>query len=212
MYNMTSDLLVEPKGQSYMPVGIHENVELTDVVVEDSKNGNPFICFYFTNEKGERVTKTEWPVIAKTSLEEMSDAEKQAHMSKVNNQMSRICLIAGQFVDKSELIFNANSFKDFILRIKTIIGTRYAGVKLRLKVVYDYNDWATLPSYVKIPWIERMDKVTKEKSRITIVVGTDKMEKSSPDARPENMNPLFEADQMPETPTAPSERNGDLPF
>ena len=43
MYNMTSDLLVEPKGQSYMPVGIHENVELTDVVVEDSKNGNPFI-------------------------------------------------------------------------------------------------------------------------------------------------------------------------
>ena len=209
---MTSDLLIEPKGQSYMPVGIHENVELTDIVVEDSKNGNPFICFYFTNEKGERVTKTEWPVIAKTSLEEMSDAEKQAHMSKVNNQMSRICLIAGQFVDKSELIFNANSFKDFILRIKTIIGTRYAGVKLRLKVVYDYNDWATLPSYVKIPWIERMDKVTKEKSRITIVVGTDKMEKSSPDASPENKNPLFEADQMPETPTAPSERNGDLPF
>ena len=131
MYNMTSDLLVEPKGQSYMPVGIHENVELTDIVVEDSKNGNPFICFYFTNEKGERVTKTEWPVIAKTSLEEMSDVEKQAHMSKVNNQMSRMCLIAGQFVDKSELIFNANSFKDFILRIKTIIGTRYTGVKLR---------------------------------------------------------------------------------
>ena len=212
MYNMTSDLLVEPKGQSYMPVGIHENVELTDIVVEDSKNGNPFICFYFTNEKGERVTKTEWPVIAKTSLEEMSDVEKQAHMSKVNNQMSRICLIAGQFVDKSELIFNANSFKDFILRIKTIIGTRYTGVKLRLKVVYDYNDWATLPSYVKIPWIERMDKVTKEKSRITIVAGTDKMEKLSPDARPENKNPLFEADQMPETPTAPSERSGDLPF
>ena len=212
MYNMTSDLLVEPKGQSYMPVGIHENVELTDIVVEDSKNGNPFICFYFTNEKGERVTKTEWPVIAKTSLEEMSDVEKQAHMSKVNNQMSRMCLIAGQFVDKSELIFNANSFKDFILRIKTIIGTRYTGVKLRLKVVYDYNDWATLPSYVKIPWIERMDKVTKEKSRITIVAGTDKIEKSSPDARPENKNPLFEADQMPETPTAPSERSGDLPF
>ena len=44
------------------------------------------------------------------------------------------------------------------------------------------------------------------------MVGTDKMEKSSPDARPENKNPLFEADQMPETPTPPSERNGDLPF
>ena len=57
-----------------------------------------------------------------------------------------------------------------------------------------------------------MDKVTKEKSRITIVAGTDKMEKSSPDARPENKNPLFESTTMLETPEAPSERNGDLPF
>ena len=208
---MTQDLLVEPKGQSYMPVGIHENVEMTDVVVEESKNGNPFICFYFNNEKGERVTKTEWPVLAKIPVESMNAEEKAAHLSKVNNQMSRICLIASQFVDKSELIFNANSFNDFILRIKSIIGTRYKGVKLRLKVVYDYNDWATLPSYVKIPWIERMDVVTKEKSRISIVPGTDKMEKSSPDARPENKNPLFESD-VPTTDVAVTQPSNSLPF
>lgn len=192
IYKMTEDVLVEVKGQSWMDVGIHENVELVDIVSDTSSNGNHFLAFYFENEKGERASKTEWEVKAKVPYEQMDSDERDAYISKINNQMARVSLIARQFVDKSELIFEAPSFKLFADTIKAKLDGKTAGIKLRIKIVFDYNDWATLPSYVKYPWIEKMSEFPKEKSKIKILDNIDKMHKSqdTPDKLEVESNPF----------------------
>ena len=191
IYKMTEDILVDVQGQSWMDVGIHENVELIDIVSETSQNGNPYLAFYFENEKGEKVSKTEWEVKADKPLEQMNPTEKEHYLLKVKNQMARVGLIARQFVDKSELLFAAMNFKHFADTIKAKLENKTKGVKLRIKVIFDYNDWATLPSYIKTPWIEKMDDVPKEKSKIKIIDTLDKMVKSSvPDKLSTENNPF----------------------
>ena len=209
IYKMTDDVLADVQGQSWMDVGINDNTELTEIVSETSKNGNHFLAFYFQNERGEKASKTEWEVRNDKALEEMDEKEKSAYMSKVKNQMARVSMIARQFIDKSELLFEAKSFKEFADTIKQKLEGKFQGIKLRIKIVYDYNDWATLPSYVKYPWIERMDEVPdREKSKIKILSGIDKMEKTNtPDNLKKDENPL-----LPESENKNSDKGSDLPF
>lgn len=211
IYKMTEEVLAstDVKGQSWMDVGIHSNVELVEINVDTSKNGNPFIAFYFENEKGERASKTEWEVNASKPVEQMDEKEKAAYLSRIRNQMTRISMIAKQFIDKNELLFEAPDFKTYISTIKAKLDGRYKGVKLRIKITYDYNDWATLPSYVKYTWIERMDQVPEEKSKIKIILGMDKMvREDKPDTFKKDENPLLvEASSS----TTVSNTNG-LPF
>jgi len=195
IYRMTDEVLVDVQGQSWMDVGIHDNVELIDVVSETSKNGNHFLAFYFQNERGEKASKTEWEVKSSKPLEQMSEDEKSAYMTKVKNQMARVSLIARQFINKEELLFEASSFKDFADKIKQKLENKYKGIKLRIKIVYDYNDWATLPSYVKYPWIEKMEDFPDPKvSKIKILDVVDKMTKSTdtPDKKNTESNPFVE--------------------
>jgi len=192
IYALTKDLInVEQKSRSFMNVGVHTNITLTEVVCETSKNGNPFLAFYFENEKGERASKTEWEVNANKPLETMNADEKAAYITKVNNQMGRIAAIAKCFISEEALLgINVADFTGFINRIKELLANKTQGIKLRIKIVYDYNDWATLPSYLKYPWIERMDLVPDDKTRMEIIDGIDKVVKSKPDDNKYESNPL----------------------
>ena len=195
IYKMTDDVLEDVKGQSWMDVGIHENIELVNVAVETSKNGNPFIAFYFENERGERASKTEWEVNASKPIDQMDEKEKAIYLSRIKNQMTRISNIAKQFIDKKELLFESPDFKSFIETIKLKLNGKYEGIKLRIKIIYDYNDWATLPSYTKYTWIERMADVPSDKSKIKIINSVDKLVKSNsrPDTFKRDENPLIES-------------------
>jgi hypothetical protein len=213
IYKMTSDLVADVKGQSYMDAGIHENVELVEVVCETSKNGNPFLAFYFENEKGERASKTEWPVNSDKPMESMTPEEKEAYQTKVNNQMARIATIAKNFLPKDELLVEADSFGSFIKVIKNKLEGKTKGTKLRIKIIYDYNDWATLPSYLKYSWIEKMDEFPTEKSRIKIVDGIDKMSRSKADTRKTDANPFNSSvTDVTTTTDAGGDSTEDLPF
>jgi hypothetical protein len=213
IYKMTPEVLEEPKGQSWMDVGIHNNVELVEVVTSVSKNGNPFIAFYFENERGERASKTEWEVNSEKSMEEMDEKEKATYLSRIKNQMTRISNIAKQYLDKHELLFEATDFKSYIEAIKQKLDGKFKGVKLRIKIVYDYNDWATLPSSVTQTWIERMDLVPTEKSKIKIIDGKDKMVKSGsrPDTFLKEDNPL-DPDNTGIASASTSNTSSGLPF
>lgn len=195
IYKMTDDVLEDVKGQSWMDVGIHENVELVDIAVETSKNGNPFIAFYFENERGEKASKTEWEVNASKPIDQMDEKEKAIYLSRIKNQMARISTIAKQFIDKKELLFESPDFKTFIETIKLKLENSYKGIKLRIKIIYDYNDWATLPSYTKYTWIEKMDEIPTDKSKIKIINSVDKLVKtnSRPDRFEKDENPLIES-------------------
>jgi hypothetical protein len=196
-----------------MDVGIHENVELTEIKSETSRNGNHFLAFYFENERGEKVSKTEWEVNTDKDIEQMDSEEKERYLSKIQNQTARITTIAKQFVDKSELLFESNSFREFADTIKTKIGDNFKGIQLRIKVVYDYNDWATLPSYTKFPWIEKMEDVpTLDKSKIKILENVDKMTKSDdkPDKVKKEANPFSENNSGEAV--VSEDKKDDLPF
>jgi len=211
IYKMTNEVLADVKPQSWMDTGIHENVELVEINVDTSKNGNPFIAFYFENDKGERASKTEWEVNAPKPMEQMDEKEKTLYLGRIRNQMTRISMIAKQFIDKNELLFEAPDFKSYITIIKNKLDGRYKGVKLRIKITYDYNDWATLPSYTKYTWIERMDLVPSNKSRIKIIMDMDKMVKDKPDTFKKEENVLLESSTDSSTTSATANVNG-LPF
>ena len=50
----------EKRAVNYVDVGIHENMELTEIKVSTSPKGNNFLAFTFTDPDGRVLTKTEW--------------------------------------------------------------------------------------------------------------------------------------------------------
>lgn len=192
-YNVTADLPFEDSSNNFMDVGIHENVEMTRVEYGKTPN-NEFIAFYFIGDKGEKLSHTEWKPKASANTTPEQLAEKEM------NQMSRIKKIALQFISKEDFVFSADSFETFAKKVIELLGTSYLGIKLRIKVVYS-GKYTSLPNYWKFAFIERMDQVSAENSKIKIL-SIDKL--------------VREADKVPTTPnpfegSAPV-LSSDLPF
>lgn len=178
-YNVTLELPYESTSDNFMDVGIHENVEMVKIEYGKTPN-NEFLAFYFVGPTGEKLSHTEWKP---TGVDTEKVAEKEM------NQMSRIKQIVLNFISPERFIFQANSFEEFAKKVIELIGTSYVGVKLRLKVVYS-GKYTSLPNYWKFRFIERMDQVPAEKSKIK-VLSIDKMTRVA-DPIPTNTNP-FEA-------------------
>lgn len=179
-YNATLELPYESTSDNFLDVGIHENVEMIRVEYNKTEK-NEFIAFYFQGPTGEKLSHTEWKPTG-------DDAAKVA--DKELNQMSRIKQIVLNFMPKEQFVFQANSFEEFAKKVIELLGTKFVGVKLRLKVVYS-GKYTSLPNYWKFRFIERMDEVPAEKSKIK-VLSIDKMVRPSADPLPTNTNP-FEA-------------------
>jgi len=180
MYNVTAELPYESTSDNFMDVGIHENVEMTRVEYGKTEK-NEFIAFYFVGADGSKLSHTEW----KPTERSMDTPEKLAE--KELNQMSRIKQIVLNFIPEANFVFQANSFEDFAKKVIALLGTTYVGVKLRLKVVYS-GKYTSLPNYWKFRFIERMDTVPADKSKIK-VLSIDKMNRT-PDPIPTNTNPF----------------------
>lgn len=183
IYNMTKDLQSEASESGFMDVGIHENVELVKVEYNETST-NEFLAFYFVNPAGETLSHTEWKP-------RVSDPQKLE--AAVINQMKRIKQIVTKFVPAEEFEFKASSFKEFANNVIKILGNRYVGKKVRIKVVYS-GRFTSLPSYTKFQFIESMD-VPKEKSKIKIL-SIDKLSRDeqevSPDIIDKTANPFRE--------------------
>jgi len=212
-YKMTEDLHGNFDGTPYMDSGIHANCELTKVEYGKSEKGNEFLAFYFEDPSGAQVSKTEWPVrmpevLTKLSPEEYAkdnSSEKNMYESMITNQMARIkhiCVDSG-IVDNDKFTFEAETFKDFAESVVNIIGKNNEGKKVRIKVVYDRNNFTSLPSYTRYVWIESMD-VSDEESKIRIL-SIDKMQRTQSDREVDSPNPFDNS-------TNSSESKDDLPF
>jgi hypothetical protein len=193
MYNVTAELPYESTSDNFMDVGIHENVEMTRVEYGKTEK-NEFIAFYFVGADGSKLSHTEWKPTERSTDTPEKLAEKEL------NQMSRIKQIVLNFIPESSFIFQANSFEDFAKKVIALLGTTFVGVKLRVKVVYS-GKYTSLPTYWKFRFIERMDQVPADKSKIK-VLSIDKMTRT-PDPIPTNTNPFD---------TAPSLATGTSPF
>ena len=202
-YNITADFESDNSGTNFMDVGIHENVELTRIVYNTTDKGNQFLAFYFKNETGAELSHTEW---------EPGDQDLEKLQSKTQNQMKRVHHIMTKFMTKEEAKIKVSSFKEFAEAVISKMANKYVGKKVRVKVIYSWNDFTSLPKYT--PFIETMD-IAKEDSKLKIS-SIDKMVKDKKDKETSTVVNIF--DQVedntqgnPELASAEGKTN-DLPF
>jgi hypothetical protein len=185
MYQINQTVKSEGSSTSVFPLGITENAEMTNVSVDTASNGNAFLKFEFTSSEGSKLNHFEWPI----------DTQNEGWEKKLQSQMKRVKHILTKFMEEDKIIINADSFENFAKGIITLLGNTYVGKKLRVKTVYSYNNYVSIPKYV--PFVETMDT---DPTRLNIT-SFDKMEKDEAD------NPATLSSTSTET-----KSGGDLPF
>jgi len=217
LYKMTKDLRGSFDATPYLDAGIHENCKLDRVEYGKSDKGNEFVAFYFKNPSGSQVSKTEWPVRLPEPLTKLSpeayaadtSSEKNMYESMIANQMARIkhiCVDSG-FVSEDSFTFEVNTFEEFAKAIISLLGESYKDKLVRIKVIYDRNNFTSLPSYTRYVWIEPMT-VSIEESKMRIL-SIDKMERVHADNEANTPNPFANSSTNANTPGTSKE---DLPF
>jgi len=215
MYKITDSVLTS-KTPSYIGVGIHE-IELSEVVLDVSKNGKTFFAYYYTNSKGQRLSKTEWEVNVPSDLTTITEEKRKAYEAVIQQQMKRILKVAKLFVPEDELKVDKDfeDFKAFCTFVKDKLEGKTKGVKLRIKATYDKNGWVTTPSYTydSTEWIERVDKVDAADSQIQMIEGRDITIRPRMNNNSRSKNPLLEdSDTDSKVTDIPTSKNDDLPF
>lgn len=178
IYNVTNAIESEVRANNFMAPGIHENCEFkhtkdaTKYPIEFgvSAKGKKFAAFHFVNSKNETLIHTEW---------EPFDEDETKLTNKTINQIKRFKHIITKFVPKEAFEgFVVNNFEEFVNKTKQILGNKYVGVKVRLKVTLNNANFTSLPNYT--PFIENMS-VPKEESVLSINTAMDKLVKDRPD-------------------------------
>lgn len=162
IYSSQRAKTIQKKDFTYLGAGIHDNVKLTNVRVDESVQGNKFIEFTFTDDIGRSMTHTEWePTLGPN----MTENDLQA---KCDNQFKRIDQILECFYPNEEdRMFTGSSFADFANWILYMLNKADRETLLRIKAVYNQRGYVTLPRYAKYTFIEPMSKVNEGKSVIT---------------------------------------------
>ena len=124
---------------SYMPVGINDNVTLKEVNVNKSPQGKDYLEFVFQNEEGKTVSFTEWKNEKNTWIKTDEDLQ-----NRDNKQFGRILQIVKCFKNDPE--FEGSSFVEMINWVKTTLTTigEWDKTPLRLKVIYDKKGYTTV--------------------------------------------------------------------
>lgn len=182
---------------SYMPVGINDNVTLKEVNVNKSPQGKDYLEFVFQNEEGKTVSFTEWKNEKNTWIKTDEDLQ-----NRDNKQFGRILQIVKCFKNDPE--FEGSSFVEMINWVKTTLTTigEWDKTLLRLKVIYDKKGYTTVSKngiYV--------EPMSTEESQI-------KLWKNDLLERPIVADNESSTDPLTQQSTPVTEKNGadDLPF
>lgn len=182
---------------SYMPVGINDNVTLKEVNVNKSPQGKDYLEFIFQNEEGKTASFTEWKNEKNTWIKTDEDLQ-----NRDNKQFGRILQIVKCFKNDPE--FEGSSFVEMINWVKTTLTTigEWDKTPLRLKVIYDKKGYTTVSKngiYV--------EPMSTEESQI-------KLWKNDLLERPIVADNESSTDPLTQQSTPVTEKNGadDLPF
>ena len=143
---------VEASGR--IPAGIIEDVVISEVRVETSKNGNVYIAFTFDKD-GATASQTEW------EPRKWPDMDEDACTKQVKHTLQ----ILECYYPKEVLNFKGETFKEFANWVKALMDKADLSKKLRVKFVYKDNGYIELPKYCMYTFIEPMT-VSKEESKI----------------------------------------------
>lgn len=182
---------------SYMPVGINDNVTLKEVNVNKSPQGKDYLEFVFQNEEDKTASFTEWKNEKNTWIKTDEDLQ-----NRDNKQFGRILQIVKCFKNDPE--FEGSSFVEMINWVKTTLTTigEWDKTPLRLKVIYDKKGYTTVSKngiYV--------EPMSTEESQI-------KLWKNDLLERPIVADNESSTDPLTQQSTPVTEKNGadDLPF
>lgn len=182
---------------SYMPVGINDNVTLKEVNVNKSPQGKDYLEFVFQDEEGKTASFTEWKNEKNTWIKTDEDLQ-----NRDNKQFGRILQIVKCFKNDPE--FEGSSFVEMINWVKTTLTTigEWDKTFLRLKVIYDKKGYTTVSKngiYV--------EPMSTEESQI-------KLWKNDLLERPIVADNESSTDPLTQQSTPVTEKNGadDLPF
>jgi hypothetical protein len=178
IYNVTDKIESEVRKNNFMGPGIHDLCELKNtkdaskypIEFGVSSKGKKFAAFHFINSKNEILVHTEW---------EPADSDDVKLTNKTENQIKRFKHIITKYVPKTAFEgFAASDFEDFVKKSIAILGNKYVGVKVRLKVNLNNANYTSLQNYT--PFIE-LSSVTSSESVLNINTAMDKMVKDKPD-------------------------------
>ena len=182
---------------SYMSVGINDNVTLKEVNVNKSPQGKDYLEFIFQNEEGKTASFTEWKNEKNTWIKTDEDLQ-----NRDTKQLGRILQIVKCFKNDPE--FEGSSFVEMINWVKTTLTTigEWDKTPLRLKVIYDKKGYTTVSKngiYV--------EPMSTEESQI-------KLWKNDLLERPIVADNESSTDPLTQQSTPVTEKNGadDLPF
>jgi len=209
MYTMDKNIPVEGDGSSFMDAGIHENITLSKVEYNTSKNGNQFIAFYFKDANGNQVSKTEWEPKKRDDNDDISKKQEN-----VMSRIKHIC-VNSKLLTEDEFTFKVNSFEELAKKVVELLESKkdkWDTTKLRVKVIYDDNNYTTLPRYTKFVWLENME-IPKDQSKIK-KLPLDKFEREEADKEPDVANPYdeLENNKGEDTDVSESESTEEAPF
>ena len=192
MYQIDQKIQSEGMSTKIFQLGISEGAEMTNVSVETASNGNNFLKFSFVDSASANLSHLEWPI----------DTTNEGWEKKMTSQMKRVKHIMTKFLTEDKVPINAQDFEGFCNQVITILGNSYVGKKLRVKTIYSYNNYVSIPKYV--PFMEVLSDVPADKTRLN-VTDFDKMTKDEAD------NPSSLTSNAPAgATTEPAE--SDLPF
>lgn len=160
MYGITKETQAESAGL-YFSGGINENVELEKISYEGSKKdgtGDKVLAFHFKGPRGEQFRHVEWKI----------DETREDASKKFENLNKRIKHILTKFMTEEEVIIaGVSNFEEYCTKVISLAGNKFAGVKVRIKLVYNGNN---LGFTKYLGFIERMDTTPSK-----IQVGKDEV-------------------------------------
>ena len=181
MYTINQSTKVQEGGaSSAIPVGINEGCSLVSISKEKTKDGNPYLCFLFNDPNGNELKHMEFEVNPERVNAKQGESQEDAVKRRVNNMLVRIKHICTKFVDENTFSIQGNTYDELCDSLISFMGTKFQGVPVRLKVVYSWNDYSSLPNFC--PFIETMDT---NPTGLKINPKYDKMEKDSAGAQTE---------------------------
>ena len=180
-FNIDSTLQVNEKSlTSYMNPGIHDNCEFTGVTKKVASNGKSYLEFQFKNSNGELLNHAEWDVDPARITPKAGETPEEAVQRRVKSMLTRVKHIATKFIPEDQFVIKAQSFDELCSAVVTALTGKGVGKLVRLKVVYNYNDFSSLPNFA--PFIEDM---STNPSGLKINPKFDKMEKASKEVESE---------------------------
>jgi hypothetical protein len=151
---LQEELLTQTENTSlFITPGIHENVKLMDIVIKPTSTGVNVLQTTFEKEN-KRLYYTEW-----------LDQEKTLDQKK--KVMKSILQMLNAIVPRAILdtMVITEDLQDFAEKAILVINGFKGTVNLRLKAVY-VKDKVTVPLHTRFAWIENMDVVKGEDSKI----------------------------------------------